>query len=401
MSYTLMSREGWPTPSQRLLLKVALCRDAEALHAWEAWRADNTLDAADHASFFVWPQLFVNLRRLGVTAPEMETLRGIYRYTWCKNQTATRSIMEVFGLLAAEAIPSILLKGAPLMLFHYGDPGARLMNDIDVLVPERDLPAAAAVLSAREWCLTKPLPPTDFLPYVHAASLTHPRWIELDLHWRALTVDCPREEEAKLWDRAVTRAVHGAAVRVPDPTDLLLLTCYHGRKRDEHGTCRWVIDAMMLVEDASAPVAWETLLERAEATGLLAPVRDALTYLRQEFAANVPDEVLQRAWAIPSTARDRTRYEKHLAGFSLRGLSLWGLLVFHWTRFASVQRGQGRRPGLLGFARYLLAYHQWVFDVERRWQVPFVMVGRVLGRLTRRLTARSQVEQPSPNAPVA
>jgi hypothetical protein len=384
LSFKLMSTENWPTASQRLLLKAALGEGESALCAWEEWQAANDINNLDHASFFVLPQLFLNLRRLGVDHPGLETLRGIYRYTWCKNQKATRSFIEVLRLFEDCKITSVLLKGAPLVLFHYEDLGGRLMNDIDLLIREVDLPAAAALLRDSQWRLTKPLPPRDFVPFVHAASYTHPRWMELDLHWRAFTVDCPPDVEARLWDRVLHREVQGLTVRMPDATDLLLLTCYHGRKGDVHTACRWVIDAAMLLKGTDSIIDWNALMERAEQTRLLVPLRDALTYLRQEFDAAVPDDVLQRAWGVPATPQDRTRYEKLLAGFRLRGLSLWGLLGFHWTRYASVRRARGQHAGLLGFARYLLAFHQWDFRVERRWQVPFVMVAKLLARLRRR-----------------
>ena len=385
MSFRLMSTENWPTASQRLLLRAALREREAALNAWDEWQAHNDINALDHASFFILPQLFLNLRRLDVQHPGMEMLRGIYRYAWCKNQKATRSFVEVLRLFEQSGIETILLKGAPLVLFHYRDLGARLMNDVDLLIREADLPAATALLRDSQWNPTKPLPPGDFLPFVHAAAYTHAKWLELDLHWRAFTVDCPPDAEARLWNRVLRRDVWGLAVSVPDPTDLLLLTCYHGRKGDVHTACRWVIDATMLIENAQPPIDWNALLERAGQTGLLAPLRDALTFLRQEFDAAVPDDVLQRAWSVPSTTEDRTRYEKLLSGFHLRGLSLWGLLAFHWTRYAGVRRGRGQRAGLFGFAQYLLAFHQWNFQVGRRWQVPFVMMARLVGRLRRRV----------------
>jgi Uncharacterised nucleotidyltransferase len=380
--FRLLCTENWPTKPQRLLLRAALRDGEEARRAWSDWRADHDLQALDHPSFYVLPTLFKNLRRLGVESPDLQTLRSTTRYAWCKNQLAVRSILEVIRLLEGAGIRTILLKGAPLTLFYYRDFDTRLMNDIDLLISEEDLPAAAKLLQDSEWRPSWPLPPDDLIPFMHSQVYTHSRWLELDLHWRPFTIDCPLQAEESFRSRVLERDVHGQQVRMPDPTDLLLMTCFHSRKGDvyNHGSCRWVLDAVRLLEGADPPIDWGALVERAQDLGLLPAVRDALTFLRQEFGADVPDAVLERAWAVPTTPEERRRYEWIVAKFHLGALSLRWRLAYNWALFAGVRRRNGQRAGILGFVRHLMTFHHWYHGLRHRWHAPFAALARALSR---------------------
>ncbi|MBI3796006.1 MAG: nucleotidyltransferase family protein, partial [Deltaproteobacteria bacterium] len=176
-------------------LRAVLLEGEPAIHVWQQWQAAHDLNSLDIGSFFLLPQLYLKLNRLGVDGSAVAQLRGIYLYTHLKNQRVMRSVAEVLRLFETVGIPALVLKGVPLVLCHYRDLGARMMNDMDLLIRDCDLRTAAVVLQEAGWHLDKSLPSTGLVPFIHATSFSHPCWSALDLHWHPFTVDCPPEAE--------------------------------------------------------------------------------------------------------------------------------------------------------------------------------------------------------------
>jgi hypothetical protein len=375
----------WPSTAHRLILKAALHDGEPAIDAWRRWQSGNSLESADSASFQLLPKLYLNLRRLLPAAPELETLRGIYKYTWCCNQLALRSLVEVLRVLERADIRTAVLKGLPLILDHYTDVGARMMADNDLLIDEQDLSRADAALREAGWEPNLPLPPRPLVPYLAECHYARPHWTDVDLHWRPLSIDCPPEAEHDFRARLVPRDLQGVKTCVPDHTDHLLLTCIHGRKQDDHARARWVLDAMTLFATADPPIDWDVLLDRARQVGLVMPVCDSLAYLQTEFDAPVPSEVLGRAAKHSALPDDLRRYRELVRG-SLAGCSVVEEFTVHWWRFSRVCQVRGRKSNLGQFPRYYLAFKQWEWQLPSRWRVlpkaAMVVTRRLLG-LTR------------------
>jgi hypothetical protein len=359
----------WPSDSQRLLLRAALLEGEPAAAAWREWQAHHDDSAHQPASLALLPFLYLKSNDLQLDQPTRARLRAAYFSTWAKNQIVIHGLLETLHHLQQASIDALVLKGVPLLLFYYRDRGARMMADVDLLVRPEDLPRAAHALETAGWRLDKPLPPENIAPIVRALSCSHPRHRNLDLHWRPFTIDCPPEPEAQFWRRAEAHTVEGVAMRVPEPTDLLLLMCVHGRKQDSLSICRWVVDATVLIEHAQPPIDWDALLERSRQAGLLPPVRDALTFLRREFGAAVPETALERARSISTSPREMQRYRELVRETRLhRGL--WDVIACQWWRYSGARRAAGARPSASGFLDYYLAYKQWEWQLGHKWQVP-------------------------------
>ncbi len=328
----------WPTASQRLLLQATVFDGDSALRAWREWRASNDLDAA---SPFVLPALYLNLNRLAPKAPEIARLREAYQFAWTRTQKVVRTASVVLRLLQRAGITPTILKGVPLVLFHYRDGGARRMQDVDMLIQPSEVAAATAALAAGGWAPRFHLPPEHLRPFSPACAYTHPNWMELDLHWRPFTIDCPAAVEERFHQRTQPRVVLGVPVRVPDTTDLLFFTCFHSRKRDAQASCRWVVDALTLIQRVDPPIDWDALLDRAGDAGLLLPIRDTLSYLQREFDAAIPADVLWRAAQTPATTLDLTRYER-----LSKPRNLPELVQLHWWLYSG-----GCRAGPAGPSR--------------------------------------------------
>ena len=128
-----------PTHAQRLLLKACLLEGAPAVCAWEEWSETVALDDVDAASQRLIPLLARNLRAAGISHPDVGRMRGIHRYWWSRNQVLLRKLPAVLGLLRAEGIEPLVLKGVPLALGYYEDAGLRPnVQTVTVADPAQD-----------------------------------------------------------------------------------------------------------------------------------------------------------------------------------------------------------------------------------------------------------------------
>jgi hypothetical protein len=163
----------WPTASQQLLLRAIVLDGDRAVQAWQEWCASNDVQSADDGSRALFPRLFKEADRLGVDAEHRGVLRTYYSVHWAQNQKAIARLSAALEVLEKAGVPVIALKGAPLLLFYYGNAGVRVMADIDVLIQERDLARASDVLRAHDWHSPRGLPPREIVANIHAAEWTH------------------------------------------------------------------------------------------------------------------------------------------------------------------------------------------------------------------------------------
>jgi len=319
-------------------LRATVFDGDEALRCWREWRSRHELAAAEGSTSFILPALYLNLSRLAPQDPDLPGLYAAHQSAYRRTRRALRTAEEVLRLLHGAGITATILKGVPLALFYYRDGGARLMQDFDVLIRPWEVPAATAALAAGGWAPRVHLPPEHLRPFSPACAYARSQRSDVDLHWRPFAIDCPPEVEERFHGRTLSRMALGVPVRVPDATDLLFFTCFHSRKRDTQAACRWVVDALTIMRRANPPIDWDTLLERACEAGFLLPVRETLTYLRREFDAPVPEELLRRADRVQTSALDSLRYQR-----LSKPRDLAELFQLHWGLYSGWCRARRRQ----------------------------------------------------------
>jgi Uncharacterised nucleotidyltransferase len=290
----------WPDAQQALLLRAGLCAGPAAVEAWEKIEPRLDLGSLDRGSARLLPLVWSNLHRQGV---DVEALAPRYRQA----RETSGQLMERLGALLAPlhdaGIPTMLLKGAALLVEGYADLGERPMTDLDVLVPYDRAAASARALKSAGYTGLSTLSPS-VTRYTHAASFRHERLGDLDLHWHVFEECCRPADDEPLWAAAVAVTVGGARTHVPPPEDQLLHACVHGEKWVLVPGVRWIADAVTLIRRGQ--VRWDRLVSETTRRRFVLRMRGQLAYLRSAFDAPIPGE------AFASLARAPVSRVEHL-----------------------------------------------------------------------------------------
>ena len=296
-----------PNREQTWLLKMCVKNGEEAEQAWQAWRTHVNLDDIDPASYRLLPLAYRNLVNLGVEDSLLGRLKGIYRHSWYKNQMTYRHAREIIALFQEAGIRVMLLKGAAMSICYYQDNGIRFMRDVDIMVPRANYAEALQIMDKLDW-QTKTHPIETLIWYsehqfLHSGALCKNDF-ELDLHYQLLPF-VPQEKES-YWSDATCKTWFDQTVYFPSATDLLFHTCVHGISWS-HAYLSWIPDALFILNHE--PIAWQSLIKRAEETRMIVFLRNSLGYLQQEFQAPIPAEILQQLNDMPVSGIEIQEYK--------------------------------------------------------------------------------------------
>jgi hypothetical protein len=353
---------AWPDERQALLLRAALNVDHDGRAAWERWkRGGGDVERLDRASYRLLPLLYRSLSAGGVDDPELPRLKGVYRRFWYTNQLLYRRAAEALGALADAGLETLVLKGAALSALHYRDPGARPMDDVDILVRTPSAAAAIGVLRSAGWTLKSELSVDRLVRSRHAQPLVHADGTNLDLHWRAF----PRAaRDDDIWRAAVPVTVGGVSSRALAPADQLLHVCVHGLGLVP-APGRWVADAVTVTRAAGDRLDWSRLVQQAVARRATLLMHGALRYLRDAFALPVPETTLAALRAVPTTWMERWEQKR-----ALRPQRLGDGYMVLWDIHRGLRKGSHDAPNPGGYLSFLSDDR----ELTRRWELgPYVV----------------------------
>jgi len=382
----------WPTETQETLLRAALLRSRDALDAWETWKSGNDLvdSHLDPGSFRLLPLVYKNLVAHGADDRLMARLKGIYRFSWCTNQTLFHEAARLLQGLREAGIRTMVLKGLPLALLYYRDRGARPMSDVDVLVPVHQTALAIDCLARMGWRASSRSLAQDFR-FRHAAQLLNDGGQEFDLHWHVFYECLQPDADDGFWRRAVPIEILHSRTHALGPTDALLHTVVHGIRWDEASTIRWIPDAVAILRAARQQVDWERLLELAEARQLLLRFGKGVRYLHERFQAPVPAHVLERLSAHQPTYMERMEYRYLSLGPEERKRVVLGhypFILVEYLRFAA-----GRSP--LRKVMELPEYMRYRFSVQSRTQLLRLVLHHAVRKTGKTLMPRLRTNEQS------
>jgi Uncharacterised nucleotidyltransferase len=363
-------------PLHQQLLLVALMPPDRAVEHWKELRRGLDVDGiTNRRTIKLLPLVWRNLVDAGIDDPQLPSLEATVVRTRSQNDRLFEHLASALDILAGAGVRSLALKGAPLAVLYYRDPGLRPMVDVDLLVDPRDAPGVTSALDHSGWCAADDLPP-DFLTRGGETSYCPPGGSPvLDLHFRLLpwvTRSGPGSDPA-LWAGAAPFEVGGRSTLAPAPHDLVLHVILHAYRSSWSRVPRWVPDVTLLLRREGDRFDWGSFLNRVVASHLVLPVRDALRYLVDVFEAPVPVDV--RA-ALQSTSPSRRELHKHRIASSTMPerhwlLGQWPALRTYWCRTSINFTRVGALWSFPAFVR-------WKMDVDRLRRLPFVVARRRL-----------------------
>jgi hypothetical protein len=289
----------WPTPLQTDLLRATLLDDERGLAAWRRIRPRLDVAAMDYGTHALLPQLRSNLIALGVDDdPLLELFKGVQRFAWARTQILLTQVMPVVAALEQRGLPTMLLKGAAMLVDGRRHAGMRHMGDVDVLVPTDAVGSAVEVILAHGLSPMERLPAwylRDYVPRVRASvGFGDGAEGRLDLHWYATRASCQTGADDDFWQASVPVELRGVRTTALCPADELLLVIVHGLRWAPNPGYRWVLDAALIARDRSGGVDYERLAFQARRRRVAPAVRAALAFLREIAGVEVPRTTMQR-----------------------------------------------------------------------------------------------------------
>jgi hypothetical protein len=244
--------------------------------------------------------LYLRLAGIGPAVPQaaQEQLRSEYERNVFHNLANAAELIATLQAFAREAIPAMPFKGVVLGASAYGDLTTRLAGDLDVLIDERHLSRAAALLLAKGYELKTPVSP-DGMPESPENFEYHferqSDGMVIELRWR-FDITQPRFRRNLgmdwVWPRRRTTILAGAEVPNLDPESTMLVLCMHGCK---HAWSRliWINDVAQVLSSFPG-LDWKQLTREARRSGLWRPLALGTLLAHWMADAPVPQTVLRR-----------------------------------------------------------------------------------------------------------
>ncbi len=241
------------------------------------------------------------LSPLGIPAPMRNRLRAAWVSARGQYLQGVLQLTRVLSAFEREGVPVIPLRGPALAEFLYRDPSLRAFSDLDLLIPEADLPRAQSLLSGWGYRhMEAGLPLSLELNWRHAACFAaeRPEQIPIDLHWGL--VDYPGIAPAaainhqELWDRAVRIDRPGGARWKLCPEDLLISLALHWAVHHALSGLIWQLDLALLIFRSGDTLDWDAVVERTGRWGSRGAVFLALREVRERLETAVPACALER-----------------------------------------------------------------------------------------------------------
>lgn len=366
----------------RHLLRAALLEEAAARAAFADWLTTNPPDnpmAFDVAERRLLPLLAANLRRLGISHPIQSAGESVGKRSASRNAQLMQAAVDAVSRLASAGVPTLVLKGVPVIVRYYRDSALRPMSDVDLMVRPSNLARALRILADEGWTVQGGRMSQRLLPFLYAFEHLRQDGAKLDLHQYLIEHGSLPQAERHLWERAERFDLLDRTCAAPDATDLLLHVCVAGLKAGRQLNSRWMADAYLIMTRDTGSIEWDRLAHDTRERRLTLPVHRALHALVTTLDAPVPPDVLG------ALQRARVHRTEHLTDRLLarHSQSMIELAQEYVGLYRSGARAAGRRgsPGGLPAFCVRLLVHRWGLASAR--EVPRTAIRRLISRATR------------------
>jgi hypothetical protein len=342
--------KSFPTPTEELFLQLLTVPDTQFPEKWTAWQQQMNFDDIPFAEHQLLPLVHLRLQKLGIVGPLNGRIKGVYKRTWFKNQRILESIKNAVTLLDTEKIPSLVLKGIPLLRMVYQDAGARFLGDGDLWVDPTDAPRAIKILLTNGWKYKYPkkiIPPT-----VSEVHLINDQEVEVDLHWKLFPFDLATNTDHPMTFKKVLAdarplTINGTTCYTASAEDMLIHVIVHGAQINPYRPIRWIIDTVFLIN--TTPLDWNKVLTKMKDYHFSVALIIAFSYLAQHSTLKVPQSFLDSLAKLEPSQAEVTAYYQRMH----REHPLFGRFPQLWKHYWNYKAPDISFKSAYGFIDYL------------------------------------------------
>lgn len=257
-----------------------------------------------------------------------------------RNAILENAICDMAAALNRAGIVPLLLKGAANLLDGlYADPAARIMGDIDMLVPADAAAMASQVLATIGYPTVEVIAPPPRRWFTMAPRAHHlpmqangETGAGVELHYELVGLDLVHLINAKdALARALPRTRNGVRYLVLCPTDramhnILHAQMHHGLHRKGLVDLRQMLDLAALIDACGGAIGWQEMEDRFAAAGAAAVLRYQGAVLRDIFGRDIP-------LPLPAPAATLARLRRALARRRTALTTLRDVAAYYWAGF--------------------------------------------------------------------
>jgi len=273
----------------------------------------------------VLPMLYFSLQNAGILADFPEEFVARCKESWRQTTLANMRLLHDFSQIAllfqAADIPIIALKGIYLANHVYPHSGMRQMGDIDLLIPESDLPSAREILFHLGYTQLDVVAYDNIQAEIEIAHHLAPFVKEgsptIELHWHIVKPGeghyvFPAEE---LWRRTVACQIGTSSTLALTREALLVHLCMHVSYHHLFAFgLRPLYDVHTLISLYGDTLDWDEIASIGASWRVAAGIHLTLAVVQQLFGTPIPPHY-QNADKIPGELLD-TVIEQILADAS-------------------------------------------------------------------------------------
>jgi len=294
-----------------------------------------------------------------------EYLEAVHTLNRERNRRIADQTVEIAAALDRAGIEPVLLKGvAHLFADLYGDPAARIIGDIDLLVSAQDIERAGASLTAIGY-RTADVGDMSFAEHHHLPPLVRADAVAaVELHSEPLfTAFGNLLPAAELIAAARPVAVADRQARMPAPRHQMVLNIAHAQLADRHYwsgrvSLRALIDLVLLRARADDATIWPGILDAFDGNGYGDACR-AYLMLAERLLGQATPPGLRPTLAARLACR-RVEVQRR----SPRLMALGASYGFYRAMLAQLAAGPLARRRVLNRVLHPAGYRRWL----RSWR---------------------------------
>ncbi len=238
------------------------------------------------------PLLFRTLRNScadSVPSGVLADLQADFRLNTVRNLYLLDELLSVLGLLEANQIPVVSLKGPLLALSLYDNVDLRQCADLDIFVSSNDVARAEGLLKERQYTCEHI---GAFFPEYHFQSGA----TTIDLHWHIMPLYFSLNWRIEhLLQNSITASFADQKVRYLKEEDTLLILCMYAAKELWELRLVYVTDISELIQKRQE-LDWAYIEERAGLLGIQRILLLGLRLASELLGAALPTEVAKAAY---------------------------------------------------------------------------------------------------------